>query len=147
MMNTRYRPGTGELVDCLARCSQFTVSGRFRRSIWRDETHLQFAYAGRSAKLCLAHLRAKHLGKQCSLQCRNSGQRAASRCGIRTIFSVWCNGAQRAANPTREANYRRCRASTELYFPSNRIRPGLNAGATAHKILRLCLAVVSGRYC
>jgi hypothetical protein len=32
-------------------------------------------------------------------------------------------------------------------LPFNRIRPGLNAGATAHKILRLCLAVVSGRYC
>jgi len=37
----------------------------------------------RSAELCSAHLRAKHLGKLQGLRNRNSGQRAASRCGTR----------------------------------------------------------------
>lgn len=42
--------------------------------------------AGRSAELCLAHLRAKHLGSSYSQRNRNSGQRAASGCSTRRIW-------------------------------------------------------------
>jgi len=50
-----------------------------------NENPPQYADAERSAELCSAHLRAKHLGSQCCHQSRNSGQRAGSRSCTRRL--------------------------------------------------------------
>lgn len=87
MIVALYRPGTGELVDCLRQVLPVTVPGRSSKRIWRNDNPPQFAIAGRSAELCLHRgTRAKHFGMQQGQQNRNSGQRAASRCGTRNRF-------------------------------------------------------------
>jgi hypothetical protein len=50
-----------------------------------DKSTKFIASAARSAELCAAHLRAKHLGTQQGQTNRNSGQRAGSRSCTRTL--------------------------------------------------------------